>query len=164
MTQLYILAEQHRALAEKLADMELDEATIADTLEAESGEIEQKIIAVAAMIRNLESDAEQIKQAAQQMLDRAKPMQARAERLKEYLKTCMTTANVAKAPCPWFVVTLAKNPAAVSVTDESLIPADYFKTIPASRQLDKSSVAAAIKAGTTVPGASLVSGMSVRIK
>ena len=40
MTALYELAAEYRADAEKLADMDLDEQTLADTLEGLGGELE----------------------------------------------------------------------------------------------------------------------------
>lgn len=42
MTALFILAKEHRALADKLHDLDLDDQTIADTLEGESGDLVEK--------------------------------------------------------------------------------------------------------------------------
>ena len=111
MTALFILAAEHRALADKLHDLDLDEQTIADTLEAESGDMIEKGKNVAAVFRNLESDAKQIKEAEQQLAERRKAIEKRAEALKQYLKTNMEVAGIQKIECPWFVITLATNPA-----------------------------------------------------
>jgi hypothetical protein len=40
MTALYEIAHQYRADADKLADMDLDEQTLADTLDSLSGDLE----------------------------------------------------------------------------------------------------------------------------
>jgi hypothetical protein len=76
----------------------------------------------------------------------------------------MEIAGIQKIECPWFVITLAQNPEAVTVDDESLIPRDYFKEIPATFHLDKALLKQAIKDGYAVPGAHLSRGTSLRIK
>jgi hypothetical protein len=164
MTALFQLAAEHRALSDKLHDLDLDDQTILDTLEGESTDLIEKGKNVAAVFRNLESDAKQIKEAEQQLAERRKAYEKRAESLKNYLKTNMEIAGIQKIECPWFVVSIAQNPEAVTVDDESLIPRDYFKEIPVSYQLDKALVKLAIKDGFTVPGARLTRGTSLRIK
>lgn len=164
MTALFQLAAEHRALSDKLHDLDLDDQTIADTLESESGDLIEKGKNVAAVFRNLESDAKQIKEAEQQLAERRKAIEKRAESLKQYLKNNMEIAGIQKIECPWFVITLAQNPEAVTVDDEDAIPRDYFKEIPATFQLDKTLVKQAIKDGFDVPGARLTRGTSLRIK
>lgn len=164
MTALFILAAEHRALADKLHNLDLDDQTIADTLESEGGDLVEKCKNVAAVFRNLESDAKQIKEAEQQLAERRKAIEKRAESLKNYLKTNMEVAGITKIECPWFLISIAQNPEAVTVDDESLIPRDYFKEIPATFQLDKAMVKQAIKDGFNVPGAHLSRGTSLRIK
>ena len=164
MTALFILAAEHRALSDKLHDLDLDDQTIADTLESESGDLIDKGKNVAAVFRNLESDAKQIKEAEQQLAERRKAIEKRAESLRNYLKTNMEIAGIHKIECPWFVVSIAQNPESVTVDDESLIPRDYFKEIPATFQLDKTLVKQAINEGYEVPGVHLSRGTSLRIK
>jgi hypothetical protein len=57
MTALFQLAAEHRALSDKLHDLDLDDQTIMDTLESESTDLIEKGKNVAAVFRNLESDA-----------------------------------------------------------------------------------------------------------
>ena len=164
MTALFILAQEHRALSDKLHDMDLDEQTVLDTLEGESTDVVEKSKAVAAIFRNLESDAKQIKEAEQQLAERRKAYEKRAESLKNYLKTNMEIAGIQKIESPWFVISIAQNPEAVTVDDESLIPRDYFKEVPVSFVLDKNLLKSAIKDGYEVPGARLTRGTSLRIR
>lgn len=164
MTALFQLAAEHRALSDKLHDLELDDQTILDTLESESTDLIEKGKNVAAVFRNLESDAKQIKEEEQRLAERRKAYEKRAESLKNYLKTNMEVAGIQKIECPWFVISIAQNPEAVTVDDESLIPRDYFKEIPVSYVLDKSLLKQAIKDGYTVPGARLIRGTNLRIK
>ena len=66
MTQLFVLAGEYRSAAQKLADLDLDEQTVADTLESLSGDLEVKATNVAMFARDLEARAEAIKQAEAQ--------------------------------------------------------------------------------------------------
>ena len=164
MTALFELAAEFRALADKLNDSDLDQETIADTLDGASGDLEEKIINTAKYYRNIEADADKIEEAAKAMLARAKTLRTHSGHIKTYLQSNMERAGLQKVPSPWFVVSIAQNPEAVTVDDESLIPRDYFKEIPVSYQLDKALVKLAIKDGFTVPGARLTRGTSLRIK
>ena len=94
MTALFQLSAEYRQISDKLHDLDLDETTIADTLEGVGGELQEKAINVAKFFRNVESDAEQIEAAAKQMLERAKAMRKKADSLKRYLHTNMEKAGI----------------------------------------------------------------------
>ncbi len=164
MTSLYKLADEFRLISDKLHDAEIDEQTIADTLEGIGGDLQEKSVSVAKYIKNLESDAEQIKQAEQQMAERRKALEKRAESIKHYLHSNMEKAGITKIECPWFVLSIKNNPEAVQIVDEESIPRDYFKEIPASFVLDKTLVKQAIKDGFDVPGCHLSRGTRLEIK
>lgn len=164
MTALFILAAEHRALSDKLHDLDLDDQTILDTLEGQSGDLIEKGKNVASVFRNLESDAKQIKEAEQQLAERRKAIEKRAESLKQYLKANMEISGIQKIECPWFVVSIKQNPEAVTVDDEEAIPRDYFKEIPVSYQLDKTMVKQALKDGFDVAGVRLTRGSRLDIK
>jgi hypothetical protein len=165
MTSLYVLAGHYRAVEQKLLDSDVDPQTIADTLESLSGDLEEKATNVACFIRNLESSAEQIKQAEKQMADRRKSLETKAESMKRYLKENMQRTGITKVECPYFAISLKKNPPAVVIDDASAIPADYMVTPPAPPPApDKKLIAQAIKDGYEVPGAHLETGERVEIK
>jgi hypothetical protein len=160
---LYTIAAEHRALADRLQNMDLDEAAIADTLEAESSLVE-KSQSVAFVIRNLESFADAVKAEADAMADRAKRVRNRADAVKKYLHQCMNLAGVQKIEHPQFTISVRKNPESVQIDGVDLIPADYMREIPAKSEPDKTLIKKAIKDGFNVPGASLVRGESLQIK
>lgn len=164
MAALFELAAEFRALADKLNDSELDAQTIADTLDGAGGDLEEKIINTAKYCRNEEAEADAIAEAIKQMQAREKTKRKHVDNIKKYVADQMERAGKTKVPSPWFVVSIAQNPEAVTVDDESLIPRDYFKEIPATFQLDKGLLKQAIKDGYTVPGARLTRGTSLRIK
>ena len=164
MTALFQLAAEYRQVADKLHDLDLDEQTIADTLESFGGDLQEKATNVAKFIRNLESDAEKIEDAAKAMLDRAKAYKRKADSIKRYLHNNMEISGITKIESPWFVLSIRQNPESVSVDDESSIPRDYFKEIPATYQLDKTLVKKAIKDGYEVPGCHLQRTTRLEIK
>lgn len=156
MTALYILAEQHRALADKLQDLDLDEQTIADTLEAEAGELEAKVSATAMVVRNLEAAAAAMKEAEASIEKRRKAAEARADRLRAYLLDNMLRAGKKRVDHPMLCVSVKGKAPGVVVFDEAQIPAEFMDTPPPpAAKPAKARIAAAIKEGLDVPGARL---------
>ena len=161
---LYEIAHEHRAMVEALMSTQDDAAAIADTIEAESYPLEVKAQNVAYANRNLEASADAIKAAEKQMAERRKAIENRAQRVKEYLQTCMQIAGMTKIECPHFALTIKNNPASVEVLDEKQIPQDYMREIPAKFEIDKTLIKKAIADGFDVPGAKLTQGKRLEIK
>jgi hypothetical protein len=165
MTQLYVLAQDYRAAAEKLADLELDEQTIADTLEGLSGDLEAKATATAMVARNMQALAASIKEAEQAMAARRKALEARAERLTAYLLGSMQHAGIQKIECPHFALAVRQNPPSVVINEPGLIPAEYMRQKPPPpAEPDKTAIAALLKSGGEVPGAHLSRGVRLEIR
>lgn len=162
---LYTLADEYLQDVAKLQDLDLDAQTVADTLEGLSGDLETKATNVAMFVRNLESLADQIKQAEATMAARRKAIETRAEHVREYLLTNMQRTGISKIDSPWFKIALRNNPPSVVVDDPSLIPARYMRQAePPPPAPDKKEIKAAIEFGENVPGARLVTKQSVTIK
>lgn len=162
---LYQIADQYLADIDKLQNMELDEQTVADTLEGLSGDFELKATNVSMFIRNLEASAEAIKDAERKMAERRKALESRAEKIKEYLKINMQKTGITKIECPHFQISLRNNPESVDVLNPDLIPIEYF-TIPEPPPpiLDKVALKKAIQSGKEVEGARLIRNQSIQIK
>lgn len=163
MTSLYELAGQYKAIEQKLLDSEANAQTIADTLEGVAGEVEEKCINVTYVIRNLESSAEQIKQAEKAMAERRKAIENKAAQLNNYLLTNIQRTGITKVSCPFFEIAIANNPPAVVIDDENAIN-DKFKKTVTTTSLDKLAIKEAIKSGEAVEGAHLESGVRLVIK
>lgn len=162
---LYEISHDYRAAVEKLADLDLDEQTVADTLESIGGELQVKSVAVAAFIRNLESSANAIREAETHMAARRKAIENRAARVKDYLLANMMVAGVQKIECPYFKLAVRENPPAVEIFEPGLIPAQYMKQPePPPPAPDKKAIAAAIKDGADVPGCVLTRGVRLDIR
>lgn len=161
---LYHMTEQYqRALAE-LADADLPEEVVADTLEALEGELVQKGQAVAAFALNLGAEVEAIKAVEKRIGDRRKALERHVERMRKYLRTNMEKAGITeiKAIDGSFTAKLAKGRPSVVVDDEALI-ADDSEFVRWRREINKTAIAEALKAGEQVPGAHLETRPSLRL-
>lgn len=162
---LYQVADAYLQDVAKLQDLDLDPQTVADTLEGLQGDMEVKATNVAMFIRNLESLADQIKQAEATMAARRKAIETRAESIREYLLSNMQRTGITKIESPYFKIALRNNPPSVVVDDPSLIPARYMRQAePPPPSPDKKEIKAAIEFGEIVPGAHLESKVGVTIK
>lgn len=163
---LYELAHEFREAADKLADMDLDAQTVADTLEGVRLPVEDKCRQVGFVIRNMESMAAQIKEAEQAMASRRKALEARAESVREYLLRNMQDCGISKIESPYFVLSVRQNPASVIVDDPETLAfaAPQFIVTKTEQSVDKKAVKAAIEAGEDVPGCRLERKVSLQIK
>lgn len=165
MTQLYVLANDYRSAADRLTDLDIDDQTIADTLEGMSGELEVKCQNVAMMVRNIEASAAAIKEAEAAMAARRKALEKRAERVRDYLLANMIVSGVQRIECPYFCLTVRDNPLAVEIYEPGLVPAEFtIQPPPPPAAPDKKAIAGALKAGIDVPGCKLTRGQRLDIK
>jgi hypothetical protein len=162
---LYTLADQYQQAAERMADLDLPEEVVADTLEGMAGEIEVKATNVAMFVRNLEAGAEAIKEAEARMAARRKAIENRAKRIRAYLQGQMERTGITKIECPYFKLAVRDNPPAVVIDQEGSIPERFMRTPePPPPAPDKKAIADALKAGEEVPGAHLERGKRLEIK
>jgi hypothetical protein len=164
-TSLYALASEYEQIAHKLMEMDLDEQTIADTLESVSGDLETKAVNVAMFIRNIESSAEQIKQAEKQMAERRKALENKATSVKQYLFDNMKRVEVTKIDSPYFSLTIKKNPPKLVIDDAGKIPTNmYIYPEPPAPYPDNEAIKSALKNGVEIEGAHLEQGERLEIK
>lgn len=162
---LYELAEEYRQAELCLADMDLPQDAVADTLDGLSGALEAKAVNVAMLVRNLESVAEQIRLAEDAMAARRQAIEVRAERIRNYLENVMLSCSISKIESPYFELAIVDNPPSVIIESEALIPDEFMRQpeTPPPRP-DKKALAVAIKAGREIPGACLQKKKRLRIK
>lgn len=166
--KLYEISGQYRALAERLADLDLDAATVADTIEASglTDALQDKAQGVELVARAAEVHVPAIDAEIERLLALKARRQRIAAGLREYLRTHMEAAGVQRVECPLFCLSLKKNPPAVEVLDDRQVPAGFWVTPPPKvpeARIDKKAVAAAIKAGQEVPGCKLVQGTRLEV-
>lgn len=164
-TPLYELRKDYLAALEFLTDPEneVDAQTIADTMEAIEGTLDEKALNVARFYEHLNAYAKAAKDAETRIANRRKALENRVTSMKEYLRINMELAGKTKIEDAEFSISLQANPEAVKVTDECLIPEIYFDVVPATQVLNKTRLKEALKEHP-VDGAELVRGNHIRIR
>ena len=164
---LFTLAGQYQQLAEKLADMDLDAQTVADTIEASglSDEIAQKAAGIEMVARSFEMYTPALDSEIERMTKLKTSCIKKAQGLREYLKANMQACGIDKIETPLFKISLQNNPPAVDVYELGLLPSEYMRqALPPPPAPDKAAIKAALVAGKDVQGARLVQGVSLRVK
>ena len=164
---LFTLTGQYRALALKLADMDLDVQAIVDTIESTgiTDQIAEKAQGCEMVARTLEADVPAIDAEIRRLQDLKRARVAKAEALREYVLRNMQAAEIQRIDAPLFSISVAKKPAAVEVFQPELVPAEYLRQPePPPPAVDKQSVARALKAGQDVPGCVLKAGFRLSVK
>ena len=164
MTALYLVAAQYRDAAAKLADLELDPVTLADTLESLSGDLEAKGTSVAFVVRGMEAEAAAVKAWAKEASERAKLIEARAERLREYLSSNMQACGITKISGPGITLSFRASHAVV-IDDAEQIPREYMRQAPPPPPApDKVALGAAMKLGEVIPGARMETRQTLQVR
>lgn len=162
---LYSLADEYQQAAHRLADLDLPDEVIADTLEGMAGALEVKATNVAMFARNLEASAEAIKQAESDMRSRRQAIENRAKRIRSYLQTQMERTGITKIESPYFKLAIRDNPPCVVIDSEGSLPERFMRVPEAPPPApDKKAIAEALKHGEDVPGAHLERGRRLEIK
>lgn len=154
-------------LKHKLELLNLDEETIADTLESESTELEAKITDYGYVIRNRESFVDAIRDEIERLQARLKAEEVRIQKIEEWLLYNMQRCGISLVESPSFTINVKTNPQSVDVLDERQIPARYMRTpavkIPEPAP-DKKLILDALKAGLDVPGCKIKRSVKLEIK
>jgi len=164
MANLYEIAHQYRADVARLEELDVDDQTFSDTLEALAGDLEAKAVNVIFYAKNLDATATAIKKAEDAMAARRKAIERRSEALRAYVKHNMLSTGISKISCDYFQLAIQNNPPSVDVFDEAQLPAVYLREIPAKYEPDKALIAKAIKDNFEVPGARLTHSQRLVIK
>jgi len=161
---LYSLVAQYREL-ERIDVEEIDEQTLADTLEALGGEIALKVTNCALFTRNLETFADTIDEAAQAMKERAERFRNKAAGIRKYVLNAMQGAGITKIQAPEFTISIRKNPAAVMIAPDARIPSEYMMTPePPPPRPDKKRLKEALESGQAIDGCHLEQGQRIDIR
>ena len=164
---LYQLSGNYLQALDFLTDPDADVAIdiVNDTMEALGGELEDKAVNIAKFIRNLEASAAAIKKAEVDMAKRRKAFENRVQWLKDYLKTNMEATGITQIDCPYFKLSIAKNPPSLELFDTQAVPGEYKHTETVTTELiDKAAIKAALSSGHDIQGARLVNGTRLVIK
>lgn len=152
--EAFELAAQYRQLAELLSERHDDEQLIADTLDSISGPLDERLENLAKMVRNLEAADSGIMQSMENLQARHIALQRATQRSRKLILEVMQAAGRDKVTTALFALAVKKNPPLVVIDREADLPPAYLTyQEPPSPTPNKKAIAAALKAGTPVPGA-----------
>ena len=164
---LFTIVAEYREQAEQLANMDLDDQTLSDTIESIQWPVEEKARAVAAVIGNMGAANTMLAEFIKAKQAQLKAMQSREDHLREYLLNNMVAAGITeiKANDGSLTIKVKQNPASVVVDDAASIPPKYLRqAAPPPPAADKKEIKAALEFGETVPGCHLQNTQRLEIK
>lgn len=135
-----------------------------DTLESIDLAIEDKLENIGKVIRNLEGEAEMLKNEETRLADKRKSIELNKQRLKSYVEDQLTITGKDKVKTGLFTFAMQNNPKSVKVLDEKLLPRRLF--IEQKPKLDKKALKEELKriGKNSMPGVELVQSRSLRIR
>jgi hypothetical protein len=145
-------------------EADIDEATLADTLEG----ITDLHELVAAVVRSAlldEALAEGLKSHIAALQERLRRLTERADARRQIARDAMMEVDIRKIAAPDFTVSMRPGSPALVVSDAAAIPADYW--VPREPRLDRFGLIADLKKGVAVAGAALSNPepvLSVRVR
>lgn len=165
MTALYQIATEYRiALNESFVDDELAMLDQVNKLNSLNDDIENKAVNIAAYIKNLEIESENVKAAIKEMQERAKRLENRAENLSNYLKLNLESCGVLEVrKSPHFLIKIKTNPPSVVIEDENLI-SDEYKKVKHVITIDKTAIKKDMANGVIIEGARIETRTRIEIK
>lgn len=135
---------------------------VADTLEGMAGEFESKALNVAKYIATLDAEIAARKELIQRKTRECKSVENRADGLRRYLLIeCQRTGLTPKDA--EIQIKIGKS-SAVVLDDESALPDDYKREIPARVEPDKILIGKALRDGFAVPGAHIETRQNLQIR
>lgn len=157
--RLYDLSTKYQQIQTMIED---GQEGLSDTLESLNDAIEDKAVGYAKVIRNLEAQANAIKDEEKRLAERRKSLENNIKRLKESLQEAMISSDMKRIKTELFSFNIQKNPPSVFVRSEHAIPKNYF--VEQAPVLDKKSLLADLKEGKEVPGVEIRQSEGLRIR
>jgi hypothetical protein len=146
---------------------DIDPQTLLDTLEGETNLLEA-LAEVAESVAQDECYAAALTARIKTIQERKSRLERTAETKRALIIMAMEKAELKSVKQPNATLSVRPTKPKLVVTDESMVPAKYFK--PAEPALDKSALTAALEElppGETIPGAELSNGgvsLTIRVK
>ena len=161
MAKLYEIVGEFKELLEMASEENMDQKLISDTLEGVEFEFEEKADGYAKVVKMLEGDVEAIDKEIKRLTEKKNTIKNNISGIKKNLENAMLITGKTKFKTLLFGYNIQKNPASVSIDDETLIPKDFW--IDQEPKLDKKSLAAFLKENE-VSWAHLTQTESLRIR
>ncbi|MEN4468664.1 siphovirus Gp157 family protein [Staphylococcus hominis] len=161
MASLFDLSTDYQQLYDLIAEQK-DEQILKDTLASINDAIEDKADGYVAVIKTLEGDNKAIDEEIKRLRQRKTSNQNGVKRLKESLQEAMEQTGKEKFKTALNSYSIANNPPSLDITDESLIPKQYY--IEQQPKLDKKELLKVVKDGLEIKGVELKQSRSLRVR
>jgi hypothetical protein len=151
---LEIATATYRALRERIRaqDPQIDEQTLDDTVEGLT-DLHEILGAIVRAALADEALANGLKGRIAEMQDRLERLQDRAQKRRQIAKEVMVELDLRKLNAPDFTVSVRPGMPALVVLEEAAVPSIYWE--PREPRLKRQELAADLKAGADVAGATL---------
>ena len=166
MDQLYFAATTYRVVRERVRafDPELDEQTLADTVEGLT-DLHEILAAIVRAALADEALATGLKGRITEMQERLERLQERATKRRQIVKDTMIELDLKKLTAPDYSASIRPGMPALLVIDEAAVPSIYWE--PREPRLDRQGLLGELKQGAEITGVTLSNPepvLSVRTK
>jgi Mg2+ and Co2+ transporter CorA len=155
MASLYEIASRYLDILESMEE----DASVLDEIK---DTLENKIENIGCYIKDITAMAEAIKTEEENLCARRKTLEKKADRLKEYLASCMQMTGVKKYASQRLAVGF-RSSKSVTILNEAMIPED-FMVIKTTKAPDKVAIKTAMENGIYIPGAEITKKENIQIK
>lgn len=159
--KLYELTQNYINLQDLLEDETISQDLIEKAMKEVSEDIEEKAENYAAIMKNLEAEAEALEKEEKRLAARKSSLRNRNKILKENLENSMKATGKTKFKTRLFSFNIAKNPPSLDIADEELIPDKY---IVYTKSTAKKTMIDDLKQGVIIKGVKLKQTESLRIR
>ena len=160
MSSLYKLTGEMLSLMEMVSDPDVDEQTLADTMESLHYEIEEKADGYAKIIQSLKAQVEGLKGEIERLQNRKRTIENNIDRLKLNLEGSMRAIGKLKFKTDLFSFGIQKNPMTVEITGD--VPKKFL--IEQEPKVDKKALIDFVKANGDTSYAKKVQTEGLRIR
>lgn len=161
MTTLFNLREKYKEIYEWIVEQG-DEQVLIDTLQSINDALEEKADGYVAVIKSIESDNAAIDEEIKRLRERKTSNQNGIKHLKESLQEAMEETGKHKFKTALNSYSIANNPPSLDVTNEKLIPKEYW--VLQAPKLNKKELLQDIKNGADIQGVEVKRTKSLRVR
>ena len=154
MRPLYQISTEYRQVLSEIEHSDSIDHELLERLDNVSSDLDQKIINIAAVIKNLELEEEALHNTISELHYRKTKIEKKISSLRDLIENEMNHFNIKQIKSPLFDVKYYYNPPAVKVYNEDILPTKY-KIQKLTEKVDITRISIDLKNELEVPGATL---------